>query len=146
VGGLEDEIGLAVLGGLALVAVVDGGVALHRLDAVQGTPLLGIELAGQDHLAVARLEVEPELPVARRLQLKFASHPRPPFGRGGPRGRARGAAGGSLSRNAEEMVLQVGPVRGICGFGRLQVRTGYGEALARPGLKSRATNSRPIRD
>src|SRR4051812_8038782 len=110
VGGLEDEIGLAVLVGLALVALVDGGVAFHRLDAVQGSPLLGVELAGQDHLAVARLEVEPELTVARRLQLELASHPRS-FRPGGLR--EPGCTGGGFcSRNAEQMVLQVDPVRG----------------------------------
>src|SRR5690606_37351267 len=74
VGRVEVEEELAVAGGLALEAGVVLAVPAHRLDAVGARGPGRVALAGQDHLAVAGLQVELEFAVAALADLELARH------------------------------------------------------------------------
>ena len=66
---------------VGLVVDLSGeGVALDRLDAVDRARLALVVLAGRDHLAVGRDQVEAELPVEPFLSTNLAAM-RPPLGR-----------------------------------------------------------------
>ena len=51
IAGIQDEVWLVLLGGLAFVIGVVACVLLDRLDAILGAGLLAIEFAGQNDLA-----------------------------------------------------------------------------------------------
>src|SRR5690606_4746066 len=74
VGGLQVEVGAAVLRGETLEVGLVRGVPAHRLDAVERRGLLLVALAGKDHLAVAGLQVELEFAVLALADFELAGH------------------------------------------------------------------------
>ena len=72
--GLQNEIGLLALARSPVETAAVAAVLLDGGDAVVGGPLRRIHFTGEDHLAIAGLQVEVKLAVLGLLKFELSGH------------------------------------------------------------------------